>query len=328
MASSFLFLGPEGVGKRTFAIKLAQALLCQTRPEEALDPCGACPACTQVLALTHPDLDVIAKPKDKSFLPLELLIGDKQHRMRRGLCHRIALKPFMGGRKIAVIDDADYLNAEGANCLLKTLEEPPPRSALILIGTSAAKQLPTIRSRCQRIRFAALPVDVVAELLLAQQVVSEKAEAVRLARYAEGSLARARELADPELWSYRRLLYQQLAEPAMESVRLAKASLSFVNEAGKEASARRRRMRQRIGFAAEFYRHLLRGREAAGEDPDLSQWVRRALDRGTDLQAAAACLDRCLEAAEQIDRNVNQATCLESWLDALARRQALGFVGP
>ena len=109
LASSFLFVGPEGIGKRSFALKLAQALLCRTRPEQAMDPCGECPACVQVAARTHPDLMVVAKPKDKSFLPLELLIGDKEHRMRRGLCHGIALKPFMGGRKIAIIDDADYL---------------------------------------------------------------------------------------------------------------------------------------------------------------------------------------------------------------------------
>ena len=58
---------------------------------------------------------MVSKPGDKSFIPLDLLIGDKEHRRREGLCHPIALKPFMGGRKIAVIDDADYLNAEDAN---------------------------------------------------------------------------------------------------------------------------------------------------------------------------------------------------------------------
>ncbi len=67
-----------------------------------------------------------------------------------------------------MIDDADYLNAEGANALLKTLEEPPPRSVLILIGTSPAKQLPTIRSRCQLIRFRPLPIETVAELLVVE----------------------------------------------------------------------------------------------------------------------------------------------------------------
>ena len=96
LASSFLFAGPAGVGKRTFALKLAQAMLCQTRPEEALDPCGACPSCVQVAAGTHPDLDVVGKPADKSFIPLELLIGDREHRRREGLCHNIAMKPSSG----------------------------------------------------------------------------------------------------------------------------------------------------------------------------------------------------------------------------------------
>ena len=127
--------------------------------EAALDPCETCPSCTMVLAGTHPDLDVVGKPADKAFLPLELFIGDREHRRQEGLCHNISLKPFMGGRKIAVIDDADFLNAEGANCLLKTLEEPPPQSVLILIGTSPAKQLPTIRSRCQLVRFRPLAAE-------------------------------------------------------------------------------------------------------------------------------------------------------------------------
>src|SRR3989304_3301349 len=183
LASSFLFAGPSGIGKRSFTIKLAQGLLCQNHSEEELDPCEKCPSCVQVIAGTHPDFYLISKPDDKSFIPLELLIGDKEHRRREGLCHYIALKPYMGGRKIAVIDDADYLNAEGANALLKTLEEPPPRSVLILIGTSPAKQLPTIRSRCQLVRFQALPVEVVAELLESKGLAADASEARRLAQY-------------------------------------------------------------------------------------------------------------------------------------------------
>lgn len=318
LASSFLFVGPEGIGKRTFALKLAQSLLCQTRPEEALDPCGACPACVQVTAQTHPDLEVVAKPGDKSFLPLELLIGDKEHRMRAGLCHSIALKPFMGGRKIAVIDDADYLNAEGANCLLKTLEEPPPRSVLILIGTSAARQLPTIRSRCQLIRFRRLPTEVVADLLLAQGVASDPNEASRLARHAEGSIQQAKELADPELWTFRSQLYAELAKPRLDSVRLARAAMEFINAAGKEASPRRRRLRQVVVSAAQFYRALVQGLDTAEEDAVIGQSLRRAMETGPGPETAAACLDRCLTAADEIDRNANQATCLESWLDDLA----------
>ena len=111
--------------------------------------------------------------------------------MREGLCHAIALKSFMGGRKIAVIDDADDLNVEGANALLKTLEEPPPDSLLILIGTSVERQLPTIRSRSQMIHFHPLPAETVERLLLARQSIEDPAEAARLARQCGGSLTRS-----------------------------------------------------------------------------------------------------------------------------------------
>src|SRR5256885_12928292 len=156
LASTFLFVGPPGIGKRTFALKLAQALLCEKVVPEALAPCGECPSCRQVQSLNHPDIEIVTKPADNAFIPLEALIGDAEHRMRAGLCYNIALKPYSGRRKVAIIDDADYLNKEGANCLLKTLEEPPPQSVPILIGTSEQRQLPTIRSRCQIVRFQSL----------------------------------------------------------------------------------------------------------------------------------------------------------------------------
>ncbi len=321
LASSFLFVGPPGVGKKTFAMKFAQALLCLTRPEQAMDPCEECPGCVQVKSGTHPDLQVVAKPPDKSSLPLELLIGDKEHRMREGLCHDIALRPFMGGRKVAIIDDADYLAAEGANCLLKTLEEPPPNSCLILIGTSPAKQLPTIRSRCQLIRFRPLADETVADLLAAQGITDTAERAEKLARHSEGSLTRAIELADADLWEFRQQLFARLGEPVLESVRLSKTVAGFVEKAGKEAAPRRDRLRQIAIFAADFYRQLLRA--LAGDDSrvdaDLRTLILAAAAHWSGREeAAAACLDRCLEAIEQVDRNAYQPTLIEAWLDRLA----------
>jgi DNA polymerase-3 subunit delta' len=320
LASSFLFAGPAGIGKRSFAIKLAQGLLCEKHPEEALDPCEHCPACVQVIAGSHPDFLLISKPSDKSFIPLELLVGDKEHRRREGLCHHVALKPQMGGRKIAVIDDADYLNAEGANALLKTLEEPPPRSVLILIGTSPAKQLPTIRSRCQLIRFQPLDADVVAQLLPEQGIVEDPAEARRLAQYSEGSIQRAGELADPELWNFRNTLYQRLAAETLDSVTLSRMTAKFVEEAGKDAAPRRRRLHQVIAFATDFYRQLLRAANGAAqsEDAEIDRFIGEALKRQSfDLEKTVARLERCLETDQLIDRNANQSTLIESWLDGL-----------
>ena len=274
------------------------------------------------LAGTHPDIEVVAKPEDKATLPVALFIGEGDTRGHEGLCHWISLKPFMGGRRIAIIDDADFLNRpEAANCLLKTLEEPPPHSVLILIGTSPAKQLPTIRSRCQLIRFLPLPEETVAQLLVSKGLVTDQAEAARLARFSEGSLQEAIALADADIWSCRRALLEKLSAEALDSVGLAQVISTFIDEAGKEAPARRARFRRVVAFAADFYRRLLHIRSdlPLPSDPELRGPLEAAVRHFSgDAILAAACLERCLDALGQIDRNANQTTLIEAWLDDLA----------
>ena len=320
LASTYLFVGPAGIGKRSFALKLAQALLCQNHADEELQICGHCASCKLAQAGTHPDLLQVARPRDKSYIPVETFIGPPEKRMREGLCHDIGMKPFLGGRRVAIIDDADDLNMEGANSLLKTLEEPPPRSVLILIGTSAAQQLPTIRSRCQILRFQPLATDVLIELLVSTGSVASRAEAEALAPLAEGSLQRALELADPQLAEFRQRLFAALAKKAPDSVRLATAVSTLVDEAGKEAPRRRARLRQIVGFAVSYYRELMR--QAAGapasRDAVLQQAISQALAAASpDPLRCAAAVDRCLQTLEHIDRNANQSTTIECWLDDL-----------
>ena len=257
LSGSFLFVGPPGVGKATFAYKLAQALLCQTRSEAALDPCNTCTGCQLVLAGNHPDIHIVRKPPDKSFIPLELFVGERDRRMREGLLYELSLKPFLGGRKIAIIDDADYLHAESANCLLKTLEEPPPQTVIILIGTSPARQLPTIRSRCQLVRFQPLAPEMVEEILLREGVVSEPGQARQLALLSEGSLEQARQLADAQLWAFRKTLWTALSQPRMDPLQVAEQVAAQVESAGAEAAARRQRLRVIVSMAAEYYRQVL-----------------------------------------------------------------------
>jgi DNA polymerase-3 subunit delta' len=265
----------------------------------------------QVAALTHPDLELVAKPDDKNIIPLQLFIGDDEHRNREGLCHRISLKPMRGRRKIAIIDDADHMNLEGANCLLKTLEEPPPRSIIILIGTSERRQLPTIRSRSQIVRFGPLKRETVARLLVQRRLVESEAEAQLLAELADGSVSRALALRDADLREFRTTLCETLAAGDFDAIGLARSVGQFVDAAGKEPSLRRERLRQVMGWAAEFYRSAMREAAAGG--------AAKSESHSAQPERAATSMDRCLDAIRQVDANANQATLIDGWLDDLAR---------
>jgi DNA polymerase-3 subunit delta' len=302
LASTYLFVGPEGVGKRTFALKLAQSLLCTVSDPAALSPCGQCESCRLFAAGSHPDLDLIGVAPGKRELTIGQFIGDGEKRNREGLCHNIAMRPMLGRRRVAIIDDADWLRVESANCLLKTLEEPPPGAVIILIGTSRSRQLPTILSRAQLVRFQPLPLETVRELALASGLAADDSTAERLAQRSGGSMTRASDLADDALFEMRDRLMAAWDAGQFDASRLARDLEEFINAAGKEAELRRQRFHQLLALLADRF----------------SESLRRAAENGEIDEPALAAIDRCLEAEEQIDRNANQSTLLEAWLDDLA----------
>src|SRR5439155_24893285 len=201
LAHGYLFAGPPGVGKRLFAGELAKALLCEAPPAGRLEACDQCVACTLVDASTHPDLFTVGRPEESNEIPIEIM---------RELCRGFGLKSARGRGKVAILDDADDLNDASANCFLKTLEEPPPRSLFILVGTSMDRQLPTIVSRCQVVRFAPLSAEVMADLLKAHGA-GDAQQVQRLVRLAGGSPGQALALADPALWQFRKVLLEGLS---------------------------------------------------------------------------------------------------------------------
>ena len=319
LASSYLFLGPAGVGKCTVARYFARILLCRAVPPDAFHECGRCDSCLAWTPDGHPDLDYISLPANESSLKVSQFIGDREHRHREGLCNRIALKPSLGPRRVAIIDDADDLNLESANCLLKTLEEPPPNSVLILIGTSREKQLPTIRSRCQFIRFQPLSTEIVAQLLVETDVVDDAAAADALAAQSGGSLQRATLLADSEFQEFRGQLLRGLLDLEKRAPELADEIREFVAAAGRQATARRARLKALVEAVVQFDRGHLRGAVAAGS---AAQGTGDDHDRAAQLlqiDILASRIDRSLKALEALERNANQATLIDCWLDELAQ---------
>jgi DNA polymerase-3 subunit delta' len=319
IAGSYLFVGPPGVGKDTFARSLAKSLLCLDHGNPSRPPltaCGNCASCVQAEAGTHPDIDLVAKPEDRATIPLEAFIGDAAHRMRDGLCWRLLLRPALGGRKIAIIRDADHLSDEAANCLLKTLEEPPPGAVIVLVGTALERQLPTIRSRCQIVRFRPLPDEVVARILAAEirgtggQVDAARMQACAVA--AEGSLQRGRLLLDPALGDFRSRLTAVLGERPIRGVDLAKETIALVEAAGKEAPPRRARLRIVLESAVEFFRAALR-RDALGEAPTEPALARAVAAWGGRSEDLVTALDCTLDALQAVERNANLTVLVDAW---------------
>lgn len=313
LGHAYLFTGPPGVGKRLFAGELAKALLCEAAPAGRLEACDRCPSCLLVDAGSHPDFFAAGRPEDGLEIPIDAV---------RELCRGLSLKPARGRGKVAVLDDADDLTEEAANCFLKTLEEPPPRSVLILVGTDPDRQLPTIRSRCQVVRFRPLPQDLVVELLRGQGVEDE-ALAQRLARLSRGSPGDARALADPELWGFRQRLLEGLGRPNPDTVALAREWMRFVEEAGKAAGAQRRRAAQVVRLLIEFWSDVLKVQVGAAPTSDDAADVRRFQDwagRG-DPEMILDLLERCLEGDAHIDRYVQLVLAVEALVDALGRRR-------
>ena len=303
LASTFLFVGPNAIGKRTFAKLLAQTLLCTSSDPSDFQPCGRCETCVQLQAGTHPDLIEIAKKPDKTALSIDQFIGDDEHRLREGLCYEIRMKPYSNRRKIAIIDDADTIGDEGANSLLKTLEEPPPGAVIILISTSLQRQLPTIRSRCQVVRFQPLSPDHLAKLALRNQLVSDSEQADKIAKHAHGSLAEFSVYADEALRDFQQEMKTQLTYRPMDFVKFAKAVQGNMESVGTDSQPRRERLKLLIDFAQQHFRDVMYVN--LEKDPVL---VDRTL-RG---------IQRCLEAKEHVDRMVAPAALIEAWAADIA----------
>jgi DNA polymerase-3 subunit delta' len=311
LAHAYLFVGPEGIGKKRFARHLAQALLCAEAEPGKLKPCRRCAACRRLEADNHPDYLEVAKPDDKNELPIATI---------HQLCADLALKPVNGTRRVAVVDDADFLNEESANCFLKTLEEPPIGSLLLLLATSEERQLPTIVSRCQALRFHPLTDEQVAKILLGIGAVADAGRAAKIAALGQGSAGQAVELAEPAWQDMMHKLFAGLADLPASSIRLSKEIAPFVDAAGKDAAAKRARVRRLVRLAAEFFRAAVQLRETnetsvAGDE---RTWVESVAHR-VDTDVLLDLLERCLQADLHIGRFLNQTLSVDCWIDDLGQ---------
>ncbi len=180
LAHAYLFSGEPGIGKRMTALAFAAALNCEHRRDQ--DSCGTCPSCRKIASGNHPDVHVMVPDGD------EIKIDQVREAQAT-----LSLRPFEGSRKVLIVDGAEAMNEASSNAFLKTLEEPPGES-LIILGTAMPQSLlTTIRSRCQALAFQPLPRSALAQVLRERRGLSEE-DAWFLAALSRGSIGRALEM--------------------------------------------------------------------------------------------------------------------------------------
>jgi DNA polymerase III subunit delta' len=204
VSHSYLFWGLDGVGKRLVALGFAKILNCLT-PVSTTDvnsnKAGCdCNPCRKIDKGIHPDVFVIE---------YKGLRDIKVDQIREDVEERLYFKPFEGRYKVAIVDEADRMSHSAQNAFLKTLEEPPDESIIILLTSSPQSLLPTIRSRCQSLRFEGIPNELIVEELKSRRGLSSE-ESMMMAFLSEGSLGRALNL-DDEVISVRNELINRLS---------------------------------------------------------------------------------------------------------------------
>ena len=298
---SVLLTGPGGVGKRLVAGAIAQAFNCGAPRRDAsgfaLDACGSCSACRRIGRGAYPDVLELA-PGEGGSITVDQV---------RAAIEQVGYRPFEGRRRVIIVDDADLLVPAAQNALLKTLEEPPPRSQLVLVTARPDMLLDTVRSRCPRLRLGPLGVDEVGGILMRQPGIDAGA-ARSAAAAAGGSAGRALQMASRGQEGTREAALELLR--SVSAARDARARLEGARAfaAGKGSkrapAADRHELRERLRMLASLLRAV--AAVAAGAavplaNPDLDGALRdlAAAWRGARGPRAFAAVDEALGAVER-----------------------------
>src|ERR1700733_2265919 len=295
MHHAWLITGSDGIGKATLAYRFARRLLAGVPDTDslALDP--ADPVFRRVAAASHADL-----------LTIERAYDEKRKRMRtqiavddvRRISNFMSLTPAEGGWRVVVVDGAEELNQNSANALLKVLEEPPPRAVLLLACAAPGRLLPTIRSRCRRLRLDPLGPEPMDRLLATYLPDLSTDERGRLATVAEGSPGRALTLAEEEGLAIAGLVDEVLAAlPGLKATR----AYAVADTLGRNENAFTNFMDLLRAGIASAVRDVVRGRA----DPEQSRLVGlRPLDAWGDVWHA---LTRLQDETERFALDKRQA---------------------
>jgi DNA polymerase-3 subunit delta' len=301
VAHAYLFVGPEHVGKMTLALSLAQALNCETSEP----PCGECVSCGKIASDKHADVQVIGLGQGSSGEAKEISIEQI-----RDLQHSATLPPFEGRKKVFIIDGAELLSLEAANCLLKTLEEPADKVVFVLLTTNERLLPSTVVSRCQRVELLPLAVTEV-EAALEKNWGVDRQKARLLARLSHGCLGWAVQALDDSF-------LRQRTECLNELIELANADceqrFAYAARLAVQFGESRQLVQERLDLWLEWWRDLLLTKLGSGDavtDVDRLD-ILTGVARDYELAEIWGFIKNIRVAGDQLRLNANPRLVLES----------------
>ena len=292
---AYLFSGPPGLGRRTLAIRFAQALNCPT-PVSAGIPCGQCRDCKQIESMRHADLSVVQADSEGGTLKVDQI---------RDVRKTLTYKPYQSKYRVALFLRFHEANDNAANALLKTLEEAPSYVVLILTADNPEQLLPTILSRCEVLRLRPLKVEEVQKDLESRGM--ERGRATLIAHISGGRPGYARRLAGDDL------LLEKRDERLNDLLAMLPASrvekFKYAEQLAKDKDA----MRQTILFWMAYWRDvMLRTAQAATPLVNVDRNVEiEDLASRMDLSSARRAVSGLEEALEKMEKNVNSRMLAE-----------------
>lgn len=354
---AYLFHGPDGVGKEKLALGLAKFLLCEKPLDQELDArraaavgidrlhdaCGVCDACRFILAGTHPDLHVVFRQLNREHPEPEVrkrkALGIGVDVLRHFVIEKVGLTPTLKRAKVFILREADRMTEQAQNALLKTLEEPPGSTIIVLLAAATHRLLPTTLSRCQVVRFDALPTEFIRSRLDEARKDLPEEQTAWYARVSDGSLGRAMRCAEEKLFEVNERLIRSLITLTLPD-NDASAETSSRGDWGKmwideskalgdlhrkrdpeisDTEAGRRGLKAIFELASTFYADLLRLRSGSSVSV-VNARISSEFDavQSIEVDRAIEAVNRLAEAERQLDLNTNTQLCVEVLINDLS----------
>ncbi len=244
LSHAYIFTGQGGVGKTLFAKEFAKALNCNSGEN---DSCNLCANCIRIEEQSHPDVFWTEREEKAKFVKIENI---------RDLQNSVKLSPLESDYKIFIIKEADRMNEESSNCLLKTLEEPSPNTIIILITDLVTSLKDTIRSRCQIIRFQPIPNHII-ESQLTSKSDTDTAEIGWISRVCNGSLGNALKLLNDNHYEMNNVIFSRITDPDIDNLLFAEEIVDSYLSTGDSLEEKRQILKSILHCILQLYRDLL-----------------------------------------------------------------------